>query len=124
MNVLKTLFFLSLGLIIFQTCSKDEISTTSSDHQSEEEQLTIQEELLRTVKASSEDGVLYFDNSPDFHRALDVLDTISLVDQPASPVTSKSSHRGAELPGRKPPIALAMNDFRPLVQHHADVDLM
>ena len=47
-----------------------------------------------------------------------------LVDQPASPVTSKSSHRGAELPGRKPPIALAMNDFRPLVQHHADVDLM
>ena len=78
MNVLKTLFFLSLGLIIFQTCSKDEISTTSSNHQPEEERLTIQEELLRTVKASSEDGVLYFDNSPDFHRALDVLDTISL----------------------------------------------
>jgi hypothetical protein len=47
-----------------------------------------------------------------------------LVDQPASPVTSKSSHRGAELPSRKSPIALAMNDFRPLVQHHADVDLM
>lgn len=41
------------------------------------------------------------------------------VSQAASHVTSKSSHRGTELPSRKPPIALAEDGFRPLGQQPA-----